>query len=111
MLQQETPQDFVLSTNETHSVREFVEKSFAVIGTTIKWRGSGLEEVGYCQETGKELVKVDSKYHRPAEVDILLGDSSKARKLLKWNPKSSFDELVIEMVLADIEKAKRNIPV
>jgi GDPmannose 4,6-dehydratase len=92
-------------------VREFVEKSFAVIGTTIKWKGSGLGEVGYCQETGKEIVKIDSKYHRPAEVDLLLGDSSKARKLLKWNPKSTFDELVIEMVLADIEKAKRNIPV
>lgn len=110
MLQQETPQDFVLSTNEAHSVREFVEKAFAVIGLTIKWKGSGLGEVGYCSETGRELVTVDSKYYRPAEVDLLLGDSSKARKSLKWTPKSSFDELVIEMVLADIEKAKRNIP-
>jgi GDPmannose 4,6-dehydratase len=111
MLQQEIPQDFVLSTNETHSVREFVEKAFAVIGLTIEWKGSGLGEIGYCRETDTELIKVDAKYYRPAEVDILLGDSSKARKILKWSPKTSFDELVIEMVLADIEKAKRNISV
>ena len=111
MMQLEEPQDFVLSTNETHSVREFVEKAFALAGMTIAWQGHGLEEVGICQETGKIVVRVDSKYYRPAEVDLLLGDSSKARKLLNWSPKVSFDQLVKEMVLADVEKAKRNIQV
>lgn len=111
MMQQDNPQDFVLSTNETHSVREFVEKAFAIAGMTISWQGQGLEEVGICKETGKTVVRVDAKYHRPVEVDLLLGDSSKARKLLNWTPKVSFDQLVTEMVLADVEKAKRKIQV
>lgn len=109
MLQQEEPQDFVLSTNETHSVREFVEKSFNLIGKTISWQGQGLDEVGVCKETGKVLVSVDSKYYRPAEVDLLLGDSTKARKLLNWKPSITFDDLVKEMIISDLEKVKRNI--
>lgn len=111
MMQQESPQDFVLSTNETHSVREFVEKSFALVGMTVGWQGEGLQEVGICKETGKTVVRVDAKYHRPAEVDLLWGDSSKARKLLNWSPRVPFDQLVKEMVISDIEKAKRNIQV
>jgi GDPmannose 4,6-dehydratase len=101
MLQNDKPDDYVLSTNEFHSVREFVEKSFALRGFTIKWKGSGLNEIGYDENTGKELVFISEKYFRPAEVDELLGDSSKAFKELGWKAKSSFDELVREMVDAD----------
>jgi len=106
MLQQDKPQDFVLATGETHTVREFVEKSFAVVNVNIKWQGSGEEEVGIDKETGKVLVRIDPKYYRPTEVDLLLGDPAKAKKELSWNRKVTFDELVKEMTLADIEAAK-----
>ena len=98
MLQQDTADDYILSTNEYHSVREFVEKSFALRGFDIKWRGDGLDEVGYDAISGRELVFVSSKYFRPAEVDELLGDSTKARTILGWTPKYTFTELVKEMV-------------
>ena len=98
MLQQDTADDYILSTNEYHSVREFVEKSFALKGFSIKWRGEGLDEVGYDAISGRELVFVSSKYFRPAEVDELLGDSTKARTVLGWTPKYTFTELVKEMV-------------
>jgi GDPmannose 4,6-dehydratase len=101
MLQQEIPDDFVLSTNEYHSVREFVEKSFALKGFQIKWRGTGVNEVGYDEITGRELVFISDKYFRPAEVEELLGDSTKARTELGWVPRCSFEELVKEMVDAD----------
>ena len=101
MLQQEKPDDYVLSTNEYHSVREFVEKSFALKGFDIQWKGEGLNEVGYDKNTGRELVFVSEKYFRPAEVDELLGDSTKARIELGWTPKISFDQLVAEMVEND----------
>jgi GDPmannose 4,6-dehydratase len=101
MLQQENPEDYVLSTNEYHSVKEFVEKAFALKGFQIKWRGEGVEEVGYDENTGRELILVSSRYFRPAEVEELLGDSSKARRELGWTPKCTFDELVREMVEAD----------
>lgn len=101
MLQQNQPDDFILSTNEYHSVKEFVEKSFALKGFSIKWRGEGLEEVGYDENTGRELIFVSSRYFRPAEVDELLGDSSKAREVLGWKPKCTFDDLVKEMVESD----------
>jgi GDPmannose 4,6-dehydratase len=101
MLQQEKPDDFVLSTNEYHSVREFVEKSFALKGFQIKWRGTGVDEVGYDEITGRDLVFISDKYFRPAEVEELLGDSTKARTELGWKPRCSFDELVKEMVDAD----------
>ena len=105
MLQQEHPEDYVLSTNECHSVREFVEKAFEVIGTKISWEGEGEAEVGRDQN-GLIRVKVDPTYYRPTEVELLLGDSSKARKKLGWSPRVSFLELVNEMVLADIAAAK-----
>jgi len=95
------PDDFVLSTNEFHTVREFVEKAFAIKGFTIKWKGSGIDEIGYDEVTGRELIFVSEKYFRPAEVEELLGDSTKARTILKWEPKCSFDELVREMVESD----------
>ena len=101
MLQQDTPDDYVLSTNEFHSVREFVEKSFALRGFDIAWKGEGLNEVGYDKNTGRELIFISEKYFRPAEVEELLGDSTKARDQLGWVPKYSFDMLVKEMVDCD----------
>lgn len=98
MLQQDTPDDYVLSTNEFHSVREFVEKSFSLRGFNIKWKGEGVDEIGYDASTGRELIFVSEKYFRPAEVEQLLGDSSKARERMKWKPDTSFDQLVQEMV-------------
>lgn len=101
MLQQETPCDYVLSTNEYHSVREFVERAFSLKGFCIKWKGSGTNEIGYDEKTGRELVFVSEAYFRLSEVDALLGDSTKARTELGWVSKYSFDELVQEMVAAD----------
>jgi len=103
ILQKEQPDDYILSTNEYHSVREFVEKSFALKGFNIKWKGEGIHEIGYDKNTGKELIFISEKYFRPSEVDELLGDSSKAKKELGWEPKYSFDELVREMVNYDCE--------
>ena len=98
MLQQDDPDDYVLSTNEFHSVREFVEKSFARKGYEIVWKGSGVNEIGYDKKSGKELIFVSEKYFRPAEVEELLGDSTKARQKLQWTPEITFDQLVQEMV-------------
>jgi GDPmannose 4,6-dehydratase len=101
ILQQDIPDDFVLSTNEYHSVREFVEKSFALKGFNIKWKGEGINEIGYDTNSGKELVFISEKYFRPAEVEELLGDSTKARNILGWKSEYSFDDLVKEMVEYD----------
>ncbi len=103
ILQQEKPDDYVLATNEAHSVREFVERAFFQIDRKLKWKGKGVDEVGLDAKTGKELVSVDPRFFRPAEVDFLLGDASKARKILGWKPEVSFEELVQEMVSADLE--------
>jgi GDPmannose 4,6-dehydratase len=101
ILQQEVPEDFVLSTNEYHSVREFVEKAFQLKGFKIRWKGDGIEEVGYDETTGRELIFVSEKYFRPSEVEELLGDSTKARTQLGWIPEYSFDQLLSEMVEED----------
>ena len=101
ILQADKPDDYVLSTNEFHSVREFVEKAFALRGFNIKWRGTGIDEVGYDEKTGRVLIKISERYFRPAEVEELLGDSTKARTELKWQSTYSFDELVKEMVDTD----------
>ena len=101
ILQADKPDDYVLSTNEFHSVREFIEKSFALKDLNIKLRGEGIDEVGYDETTGKILIRVSEKYFRPAEVEELLGDSTKARTELGWTPEYSFDELVREMVEQD----------
>ena len=98
MLQVDKPQDYILSTNEFHSVREFIEKAFALKGFNINWKGEGLNEIGYDTNTGRELIFVSEQYFRPAEVEELIGDSSKARMELDWKPKYSFDDLVKEMV-------------
>jgi GDPmannose 4,6-dehydratase len=101
ILQQEKPEDYVLSTNEFHSVREFIEKSFSLKGFDIKWKGEGVNEIGYDFNTGMELIFISEKYFRPAEVEELLGDSTKAKNELGWTPTISFDELVREMVESD----------
>ncbi|MFZ2008081.1 MAG: GDP-mannose 4,6-dehydratase [Stellaceae bacterium] len=102
ILQQDEPDDYVLATGESHSVREFVEVAFAETGCRIEWRGSGGDEHGIDAKSGKTLVAIDPRYFRPAEVDRLLGDASKARGRLGWRPKHSFAEIVHEMVEADI---------
>lgn len=101
MLQAFEADDYILSTGEYHSVREFIEKVFSKKGFTIKWKGEGINEIGYDSNTGKEYIFISEKYFRPTEVDELLGDSTKARTLLNWNPKYTFDKLVDEMVESD----------
>ncbi|GFY41608.1 GDP-mannose 4,6 dehydratase [Trichonephila inaurata madagascariensis] len=108
MMQQEKPEDFVIATGESHSVREFVEVAFKHIGIEIVWEGSGLEEVGKEKETGIVRVKVNTRYFRPTEVDFLLGDSTKAKEKIGWKPKTSFEQLVHEMVDSDIELMRKN---
>lgn len=102
ILQHAHPDDWVISSGTTHSVRELVETAFACVGITIQWKGEGIEEVGL-DETGRIVVRVSPEFYRPAEVDLLLGDPTKARTQLNWVPKYSFKELVHEMVLADIQ--------
>ncbi len=101
MLQQDKPDDYVLATNETHTVREFVEAAFEEVGIKIEWRGSGIDEKGYDSKSGKLLVDVNPKYFRPAEVELLLGDPSKAEKQLGWKRKVKFRELVKIMMISD----------
>jgi GDPmannose 4,6-dehydratase len=99
MLQQETPDDYVIATGVQYSVREFVEEAAPYFGMQITWRGEGLNEVGYDVFTGKEVIKVNPKYFRPAEVETLLGDASKAKEKLGWEPKTSFKQLVEDMCI------------
>lgn len=101
MLQQDSPDDFVLATGEMHTVKEFIEKAFGLRGFDIKWKGEGVNEIGYDSNTGRELIFIDPKYFRPAEVEQLLGNPTKANTLLGWKSKTSLDELVKIMVDAD----------
>lgn len=103
MLQQDKPDDYVLASNETHTVREFVELAFAEVGIEIRWEGIGIEEKGYDSITGRLLVDIDKRFFRPAEVDLLWGDATKAEKELGWKRKVSFKELVSMMVKSDLE--------
>ncbi|MCK5050737.1 MAG: GDP-mannose 4,6-dehydratase [Candidatus Cloacimonetes bacterium] len=107
MLQQDKPKDFVIATNETHTVREFVELSFKHVGIKIKWQGKKEEVVGFDSKTGKILVEIDPRYYRPTEVDLLLGDATKANDILGWKPKVKFKELVGLMTEADWNKVKK----
>jgi GDPmannose 4,6-dehydratase len=102
ILQQETPDDYVLATGETRSVREFVEIAFAEAGRRIDWQGEGVEEKGRDAKTGEILVEVDPKYFRPTEVELLLGDPAKAKARLGWAPSTSFADMVREMVASDL---------
>ncbi|MGA8561021.1 MAG: GDP-mannose 4,6-dehydratase [Pseudolabrys sp.] len=107
IVQQDEPDDYVLATGERHSVREFVEKAFACVDIDIEWRGSGIKEKGINTRSGQVLVEIDPRYFRPTEVDLLLGDPSKARQRLGWRHKTSFDDLVKEMVAADLAVVAR----
>jgi len=101
MLQQEKPDDFVIATGKTWTIRQFVEMAFLEIGYTIEWTGKGIEEIGVCKENGKIVVKVNPKYFRPAEVDFLWGDATKAKRILGWEAKTSLQELIKIMVKYD----------
>jgi len=109
ILQHHEPDDFVIATGRNHSVREFVECAFKEVGINIIWRGEGVDEQGIHAETGRKLVLVDPRYFRPTEVDELLGDASKAREVLGWTPKVSFEELVRRMVVADLKEAEKEL--
>ena len=106
MLQADKPDDYVLATGETHSVREFVEESFEVLGEEIEWEGKGVKEKGILKSSGNVVVEIDAHYFRPTEVEYLLGDPTKAKKELGWVPKVTFKDLVSIMVNADYQKQK-----
>ncbi|MCA6121791.1 GDP-mannose 4,6-dehydratase [Bradyrhizobium sp. WSM 1704] len=108
ILQADSPDDFVLSTGETRSVREFVELAFGEVGRSIEWRGTGVEEIGVDKASGKTVVRIDPTYFRPTEVDLLIGDASKARAKLGWKPKTPFAQLVKEMVAGDLAEARQD---
>ncbi|MDD5675706.1 MAG: GDP-mannose 4,6-dehydratase, partial [Chitinivibrionales bacterium] len=103
MLQKDTPDDYVIATGETHAVREFVEKSFACLDVSIVWEGKAEKEVGKDSKTGKVVVRIDPEFYRPTEVDLLLGDPSKAKNELGWKPEVTFNKLVEIMIKADWE--------
>ena len=107
MLQQNSPEDFVIATGVQHSVRDFVNAAARELGIKLRWEGSGVDEKGY-DDTGKCIVAVDPRYFRPAEVSTLLGDATKAREKLGWAPRVSFNELVTEMVREDLARAERD---
>ena len=106
MLQHPTPDDYVIGTGETHTVREFVEEAFRNINVNIEWRGTGIDEEGFDSETGDVWVKIDPKYFRPSEVEVLCADASKARNILGWQPKTTFKELVKIMMDHDLKEAE-----
>ena len=108
MLQQDTPEDFVIATGESHSVREFVERAFHEVGVEVVWEGSGPAEVGKDVATGRVLVNIDPRYYRPTEVESLQGDATKANQKLGWHPKITFDQLVKQMIAADLQQAQKD---
>lgn len=108
MLQQDEPEDYVLATGVTYTVRQFVEMSFAELGIKVRWEGSGVDEIGYNSVSGEVLVKIDPKYFRPTEVDLLIGDPTKAQTKLGWNFEYDLKALVKDMVLSDLELFKRD---
>lgn len=107
MLQQEEPDDYVIATGETHTVREFVELAFNNIGVHIRWEGSGLDEIGIDEATGRTIIRIDPSFFRPAEVDFLQGNANKAHERLGWKPETTFPELVTMMVEADLKKVEQ----
>jgi GDPmannose 4,6-dehydratase len=109
MLQQDHPEDFVLATGETHSVRSFCEKAFKLVGIDIDWKGEGENEQGIDRATGKTIIEIDPRYYRPTEVDLLIGDASKAYQKLGWKPQCTFDELVADMIVSDRNELEHEI--
>jgi len=108
MLQQNEPEDFTISTGKQHSVRDFIEIAAKEINIEIKWKGEGINEVGIDTKTGNIIIRIDKRYFRPTEVETLLGDSTKAKNKLNWQPKISFKELVKEMMMVDLQEAKKD---
>ena len=106
MLQADKPDDYVLATGETHTVREFINESFSVLGEEIEWKDKGVNEKGILKSSGKNVVKINPRYFRPTEVDLLIGDPTKAKNELAWTPKVTFNKLVKIMVMADYQKQK-----
>ena len=104
MLQQVKPEDYVIASGVTHKVREFVELAFKEVGIALGWKGKGVHEKGYDKKSGKIIIQIDPRYFRPAEVDFLLGDPTKAKSNLGWKPKMSFEELVKTMVEGDLKE-------
>lgn len=107
MLQQDEPDDYVIATGETHTVREFVELAYEKIGVSIRWEGNGIDEVGIDEATDKAIIRVDPYFFRPAEVDFLQGNADKARERLGWKPETTFSELVAMMIAADLKKVEQ----
>ena len=108
MLQQEEPEDFVLATGVTTTIREFTERAFAVVGITLEWSGNGVDETGRDAKSGNILVSIDPAYFRPTEVDLLIGDASKAREKLGWQPTCNLQQMIEEMIKADLEEARKD---
>ena len=106
MLQEEAGADYILASGETHTVRQFVEVAAEVLGMKIEWHGTGVDERGVDSVSGKEIVRISTEFYRPAEVDVLLGDPKNAKESLGWEPKVSFDELVVTMVEADVRRVR-----
>ncbi|MFN3828204.1 MAG: GDP-mannose 4,6-dehydratase [Micavibrio sp.] len=109
MLQQDEADDYVLAMGQTHSVRDFLEAAFAALGITLSWNGQGLDEKGICQRSGRVMVAVDPAFYRPADIDCLCGDATKAQKNLGWKPRTDFRSLVIEMVRHDLEESGQSL--
>jgi len=106
MLNAKKASDYVIATGKSYSVRQFVEEAFKFVNIRVGWRGKRLKEIGYDKKSGKILVKIDPIYFRPTEIDVLRGDASKARRELKWKPKTNFKSLVKEMMYSDLQKIK-----
>ena len=109
MLQHDTPDDYVLSTNETHSIRDFITLACDLLDIKLTWDGHGINEHAINKENGKTIISINEKFYRPAEVDLLIGDSSKARKILKWTNKVSFEKLVEMMIEFDLNSEKNHL--
>ena len=109
MLQHDKPDTYVIATGETHSIREFVEEAGRYCGFDLEWKGSEENEIGIDKKTGKTIVKVNPKFYRPAEVEVLIGNPEKAKKILDWNAKVDFKSLCKMMMLADIERAEKGV--
>jgi GDPmannose 4,6-dehydratase len=110
MLQQDKPDDYVLATGEKHTVREFCQAAFGRAGINLEFRGKGEDEVAIDSRSGKEVIAIDSRYYRPTEVELLIGDASKAKRVLGWSPRTTFTELVEMMVDADIAAVQSGVP-
>jgi GDPmannose 4,6-dehydratase len=108
MLQQQEPRDYVIASGTQHSVRDFAEKAGAHLGMRIEWRDQGEDEIGFDARSGRTVVRIDPRYYRPTEVETLLGDASRAKRELQWQPTISFDQLVAEMVASDVTLARRD---